>query len=144
MDKKILSKINGVATAVSELQKLIVAESELPGNMPLADLSAEQFARVLVCVIDETLNRFRQSDRLPWAANENLFDDLLRPLVQGRALKLCNGVYERAGRMFQKAGLERGKPEHKRNLELYASLIAAVDNGQKVFVSPPPNLDVGG
>ncbi|MFV1967756.1 MAG: sigma-54 interaction domain-containing protein [Pirellulaceae bacterium] len=89
-----------------------------PTAVPLSQLPPDAFACRLVATIDELLSRFRQEDRLPWSlpTSADLFEQVLDPLVTGRALRAAQADRKKAGELIRasKVDLTQGKPDKRR------------------------------
>lgn len=119
----------------SEITKDDVLSLVRPGQQflhrPLRELSPAEFVTTLGAVFDELLARFNTSNGLPFQPGDehNLFDDVLHPMVRGRALRAARDNFSQAGRLFQRAKMDdtEGKPDRKR-LEYYrANLESWID-----------------
>lgn len=59
--------------------------------------------------------------QLPFEASEkhDLIEEVIYPLIYGRAMRLAGGNYTKAGAMIQQSNLDSSKDSYKRRIEKY-------------------------
>ncbi|MCR4412722.1 MAG: sigma-54 dependent transcriptional regulator [Thermoguttaceae bacterium] len=112
----------------------LVVEPQPAAGRPLAELEAEEFAAYWVAAVEELLARFRQSGSLPaqWecASGASLTEEVILPLLVGCSLELTGQNWNRAGKLFQKSGIERKNKKDRQRYEKYRRLMEAVDSSR--------------
>ena len=95
--------------------------SEQSQAMDLSSLSPAGFVTELAAVINELLERFGARGQLPFEASEkhDLIEEVIYPLIYGRAMRLAGGNYTKAGAMIQQSNLDSSKDSYKQRIEKY-------------------------
>lgn len=104
-------------------------EAEGAVARPLAELAPAEFGAYVVAALEELVARFRVPGALPWEFDQeaSLVDKVILPLLVGRSLKLTEGKWSPAGRLFQKSGLERNNKTDRDRADAHKKLMEAID-----------------